>query len=177
MNNIFLKNQKGYAMLFTVVIISAISVITAGLTSAIYKQMVLSSLAKDSQIAFYQADTASDCALYSDLVKVMSPDSTFLTDEIGDNWKCGNFELKKKLINPEDPTEGYILSFLDENTSDPCFKIEIRKTLNNETVDEDGKVIPKTDIEIRAKGYNICDKTNPRTVEREIQVNYKQNNN
>jgi len=157
MNNIVKKEkQKGFALLFTVIIVSAVSVITAGLTSAIYKQMVLSSLVKDSQTAFYQADTASDCALFADFVKVNEPDSTFLTTDINTPWSCGGLSLKK--AGNED---SYTLSpDVDDDNSDPCFKIEIKRVGSITTMN--------------SKGYNICDKTNPRTVEREIQIEYNQ---
>ena len=35
------ENNAGYAILFTVIIVSAISVITAGISNAVYKQIVL----------------------------------------------------------------------------------------------------------------------------------------
>jgi len=161
MRNIFTKNQKGYAILFTIVIVSAISVITAGLANTAYKQLVLSSLAKDSQSAFYQADTASDCALYADMVKVQEPGSTFLSVS---PWTCGGYTLK---VNPVagDPLGSYSLNPSDEYSPNPCFRITVTKKINS----DDSTV---TDTKISAKGYNICNMTNTRTVEREIQINY-----
>jgi len=159
------KSQRGFALLFTVVVVSAISVITAGITNAIYKQMVLSSLVKDSSSAFYQADTASECALYADLMKVSVPNSKFFTDEIGIPFVCGGQTLEKFLTNA-DPLGSYSLlsqiptDATPDNDSNPCFNIEVSKT---------GDPVETT---VRAKGYNFCDKTNPRTVEREIQIQY-----
>jgi len=153
------KNQKGYAILFTVVIVSAISVITAGLTNAVYKQLVLSSLAKDSQSAFYQADTAGDCALYADRVKGAEESPNLITD--GGPFSCGGLELTvvstglNYTISPS-PTV--------QDSSDPCFMIDVTK---------DAITIPGTiTTTIKAKGYNFCDKSNLRTVEREIQIDY-----
>jgi len=157
-NNI-VKNekQKGFALLFTVIIVSAVSVITAGLTSAIYKQMILSSLVRDSQTAFYQADTASDCAIYADLVEVPKiTDPTFIEKHKTNDWTCGGLKLRTKLVS----ASGYTLSLEDETISEPCFNIQVTRS--------------GTLTKIKAKGYNICDKTNPRTVEREIQIEYNQ---
>ena len=160
MRNIFTKNkkQKGYAILFTVVIVSALAIITAGLTSTITKQLILSSLAKDSQSAFYEADTASDCALYADQVeyegKYKVPNSSIFD---GTAWHCGG--LNMLIENTEgDLTKGYSLSPQAPSVNDPCFRINVKKSTDNGT-----KVTT-----ISAKGYNICNTGNLRTVEREI---------
>lgn len=169
-----IKNRKskynkngGFALLFTVVIVAAVSVITAGLTSTIYKQVILSSLAKDSSVAFYQADTASDCALYADLRGVAPIGSTFLADHIVNPWNCGEMELNVVGWD-ETPTGNYILKpNLPSDFSGPCFNIEVTRS----QIQRDGKTIVKTSIS--AKGYNICDVTSPRTVEREIKIDYE----
>jgi len=165
MINIFkkIKDQKGYAILFTVVIISAISVIVAGLTNVVYKQLILSSLAKDSQTAFYQADVASDCAMYADLVE--SKNGTFNDDKNGSSWKCGDQNL---IITNSDYTwdeerikgGSYRLLPEDENILTPCFKIEVTKDSTTKGTD------------MIANGYNICNKNNPRVVERQIEIKY-----
>ena len=154
------KNQKGYALLFAVLVISSISVVTAGLISTVYKQLILSMLARDSSSAFYQADTAVDCAMYTDLYASSLDswnDATTIT--------CGGFDLniKKKdggsydLLPPED-----VLS-----SNDPCFKISVYR-IAAESADSFN-----TD-RIEAKGYNVCNTSNSRIVEREIVVNFKE---
>jgi len=150
------NNQEGYAILFTVVIVSAISVITAGLSNTAYKQLILSSLAKDSQAAFYQADTASDCALYADRVlgATLPPNITTVVTDL----TCGG-QLSSSAINGS----GYTISpkTIDSN---PCFRI---------TVTRDTSVAyPLTRTTISSKGYNICNTSNLRTVEREVLVNF-----
>lgn len=164
MKKIFKKNKfngnKGYAIMFAIILIGAISVIIAGLTSTTYKQLVLSSLAKNSQIAFYQSDTATDCAFYADLIANNQDPSPFTVP--GGSWSCGNLKL---VINPLN--DGYGSYNLDpssdfQKTINPCFSISVKKTPS-----ADGY-----DTQIKAKGYNICNKDNPRVVEREIEVNY-----
>ena len=158
------KNQKGYAILFTIVVVSAVSVITAGLTNSTYKQLVLSSLANDSQTAFYQADTASDCALYADRVKV-SQDPNFVTDSVGVAWTCGGENLTVKKVET-----GYSIYPTQpaDTSGDPCFRIDVTKVPG---VNENGDAITETTI--KAKGYNMCDITLSRTVEREIEIIYQ----
>ncbi len=158
----FLKNKKkgGYAILFTVVIVSAISVITAGLSNTAYKQLILSSLAKDSQAAFYEADTASDCALYVDRIVGSTPPNITTT---GGDWSCGGIDLviinasaNGYTINPKSPAD---------TSTDPCFRIKVTKTVI---------AGPLTQTTISAKGYNICNLTNLRTVEREVLINFSE---
>jgi hypothetical protein len=167
MINYFRKNktQKGYAILFTVIIVSAISVITAGLTNAAYKQLILSSLAKDSQSAFYQADTASDCALYADRVIASLPQPNLILPTIGaggtSTWTCGGSNLTLAQVGT-----GYTIYPTVGTGTTPCFRIDVTK---------DGATNPGlTNTKISAKGYNICNKMNLRTVEREIEINYQE---
>lgn len=156
------NNNEGYAILFTVVIVSAISVVTAGLSNAIYKQLILSSLAKDSQVAFYQSDTATDCALYADRVKKQL-DPTFGTINNA-TWSCGGVT---NVVSPILPVGSYKIypPSGTENSNNPCFRIEVN-------VDNTDPLVKKTTI--LSKGYNICNKTNIRTVEREIKIYYEE---
>lgn len=166
MQKFSIKNQKGYAILFSIVLISAISIITAGLSNSAYKQIMLSSLAKDSQVAFYQADTASDCAFYADLVKSVENPALFTTPNT--SWSCGGYELR---IVPVvgDPNGDYSLLEPESltNARTPCFNIIVDK---EQMIDGDGNTIIHT--QMKARGYNICNKSNTRTVEREIEINY-----
>lgn len=152
------NNQKGYAILFTVIIVSAISVITAGLTNAAYKQLILSSLAKDSQAAFYQADTAGDCALYADR---LNPGSIITT---GGSWNCGGLNLDVTLLGGGSYRMHPVTAV--GTSVNPCYRIDVTK----DSVSTPGVVKTK----ISAKGYNICNTTNLRTVEREIEIKFEE---
>ena len=168
MKKIFSKNkeQKGYAILFTVVVVSAISVITAGLTNAAYKQLILSSLAKDSQSAFYQADTASDCALYADrVVRVANnpPVPNIIRDGGISNTLCGDVNLN---VSVPDANGSYTINPVNDTAKTSCFRIAVTKVPDI--------ALGIVDTTISAKGYNICDTGNSRTVEREIEINYSE---
>lgn len=156
MKKIFQNNNKGYALLFTIMVISVISVVTAGLLNTMSKQLILSSLAKDSQVAFYQADTATDCGLYVD----MTNPGDILNH--GGALKCGGLNLTL-----EAKGNGYVIYPSEINESLlPCFRIEVLK-------DKDTKP-PYTITTISARGYNFCNVENIRTVEREIQVTFEE---
>lgn len=145
-------------MLFTVIIISAISVITAGLINATYKQIILSSLAKNSQLAFYQADTASDCALYAEQVLKETKTEYFKPETGESQWLCGEYKL---IIKPSSDTDYKILPQQDlEESTEPCFRINVSGTPGKQ--------------KITASGYNVCNLYNKRTVERSIEINFSE---
>lgn len=155
-----IKKKKGYAILFTVIIISAISALAAGLANTSYKQLILSSLVKNSQSAFYQADTAADCALYADLIYNTTIKPGFFENE--ELWFCGGIDLK--VLPVGDDFKSYNLIPVDEESNDPCFRISVTKSLS---VSEESQ-----GVQIKARGYNICKLNNPRVVEREIEIDY-----
>jgi len=157
MSNIFLKikKQKGYALLFAIIIIGSISAVVSGLLSSTTKQLILSSLAQDSLVAFYQADIAMDCGLYA----VLNDHENLNNLSIGQEWSCGGV-LPDNLIK-NGTEDGFILTFSNQNNTNPCFEIHISGFNSASTT-------------VSAKGYNICEKTNPRTVEREISAQLNQ---
>ena len=142
--------------MFTLMIVSVISVVTAGLINTVSKQLILSSLAQDSQAAFYQADTAGDCALYADR---KNPSNIIAT---GGSWSCGGLALTVSVTGT-----GYTIypNSSVGNSTNPCFRIDVTK---------DTGTFGITKTEIAAKGYNICDVGNIRTVEREIKINFEE---
>jgi len=147
----------GYAILFAVVIVSVISLLALGLSNSTYKQLVLSSLANDSQISFFQSDTSTECALYADNIENMS-------SNLPSSWSCG------KDINGNDMSfsisgtgEDYSTTSSIAGQSIPCFDFRVVKIDN-------GAGLIETNI--FARGYNSCNKLSPKTVEREIKVTY-----
>lgn len=150
------QKNNGYAILFAIVIVSIITLLSLGLSNTAYKQLVLSSLASDSQTAYFQSDTATECALYADTV-------AGITESTNTRWSCGIMSSgTTDFLFSVAPfgTGGYSLTPVNADTS-PCFEFDVDK-LNTD---------PVSTI-IYARGYNSCDKTNPKTVEREIKVTY-----
>lgn len=152
--------EKGYALLFTVIIVSIISVISIGLSSTTYKQMILSSEASSSELAFYESDMAMECALYVD------NQTTYLTDGKTPSFNCGvdtnGQPYSLNIIKPKVDTYNLKPSSSILNSSDPCFDINIVKNSSSSS----------TKTTILANGYNICNKKSNRTVERTIEVDY-----
>lgn len=155
---IFMKNnnQKGYAILFTVILVSIISLIGIGLSNTTYKQLLISSGAKDSQESFFQSDMASECGLYADI-------KLKITNESISSFKCGiDVNGNPYTLEFANNGGGYYTLKNKNQSEDPCFEIKINKTDNATSVD----------TKIRASGYNVCDKSGIRNVERTVEVNY-----
>lgn len=147
-------NQKGYALLFTIVIISMISLLTVGLSNTTLKQLILSLGAKDSQMAFFQSDMAVECALYAETRNMLTKKFNCGVDKRG-----SPYQLEANMKSPGN----YDISVPSlDNSLDPCFRISINQVTNS------NKVVTT----VWAKGYNICDLKNDRTVERTIKIIY-----
>jgi len=140
-----MKNNynQGYALIFTLLIISVIVAVASGTALTLTKNLTLSSTARESQIAFYEADTAGECALYA---------SQFIDLDNTQALNCGDLTLD--IDNTISPI--YFLS--DLNAGDkPCFTVEIDKRTSP--------------VVVKARGYNTCGSSKD-VVERGIEISY-----
>jgi hypothetical protein len=156
--------ENGYAILFTVIVVTIISLIAFGISNSSYRQMVLSAVAKDSQVAFYQADTAVECALYSDFIQDIFSQASSTPSTLNCGVQGSSDKPYELIIETKNPGSEYDLFPVDQGSL-PCFEISVRKTIPGSPTDP---IL----TELKGRGYNNCDKTNTRTVQREIEVNY-----
>lgn len=61
-----IKKNSGYALLFTVLIISMILAMTVGISNTTFRELGFTATAKQSHIAFFAADSGLECALWQD---------------------------------------------------------------------------------------------------------------
>ena len=62
-----IKKEKGFVLLFSVLVSVLVLAVGASIISISLKQVILSGTGRDSQFAFYAANTGAECALYWDL--------------------------------------------------------------------------------------------------------------
>jgi hypothetical protein len=149
-----INKNSGYAILFAVVVVSIISILSFGLSNTTYKQLILSSLSSDSQISYLQSDMATECGLYADNIVGLG--------SLPASWNCGiDSSGNIQTFNVVNDGSKYKVSPVTLGTKDPCFEFDIDKT-----------TIPGTTV-IKARGYNSCDKSSSKTVEREVEVTYQ----
>lgn len=159
--------QSGFAMLFTVLIVSLILTIAIGISNLTLRQTILSNLAKDSGVAFYQADAGVECGMYLDTHSTFPYGAN--TSEVPQSFECGPQMMLLDTLDPDENTSttNYFRYIPQDqtlrNSNQPCFTIMFDKR-SIDTVTGIGSLV-------RSAGYSSCAK-GPRQVERLLQVKY-----
>jgi hypothetical protein len=148
--------KEGFALLYSVVIISLILTIAISISNTSYKQTILSSLAKDSQIAFYQADAGAECGMYYDLVLNQFPLGTVVAGAPA-TISCGTKTLA--LASGDSGDDYFVYEQQSPVATDPCFEVIF------------DKITDPIKSTIDARGNNRCG-AGPRQVERAVRVQY-----
>lgn len=171
MKNYFFQ-KDGFALLYTVVVVSLILTIAIGISNTSYKQTILSALARDSQIAFYQADAGVECGLYLDLVQNQFPLGTTAQGATGggdiiigggedgiapEEITCGAQRLK--IDREKSTTDYFVYNNGTTASSEPCFNLLFDKLTS-----------PGESI-VESFGRNMCGPS-LRQVERAVSVRY-----
>ena len=67
MKTLMNKNERGFTLLFAVLVSSLVLAIGLSIANLTLKEVKLSGAGRESEFAFYAADTGSECALYWDI--------------------------------------------------------------------------------------------------------------
>jgi hypothetical protein len=150
------NTTKGFAMLFTVLVISVILSIALGISDLTFRQTLLSNSAKNSQLAFYQADSGVECGMYYDLTAGQLPQGTTVQNAPL-RINCGNSTAS--LVTEQSNTDYFVYQ---QNVSDnsPCYSIIFDKT----------HAVSAKDI-VSSRGFSTC-QANAQQVERGLSVSY-----
>ena len=154
------NSQKGFTLLLAALIASIVLALGASIFTIAQKSVILSSLGRDSQFAFYAADTGSECALFWDLrfgyfattapVSVVNPDP-----------RCGGTTL---VASGRSVTYPYTMTFQFEPNGF-CSIVTVSKAQSGSTV---------TTV-IHADGYNTnctIKDTAARSLQRSVELHY-----
>jgi len=151
--------SRGFALLYSVIVISLILTIAINISNTTFKQGILSGLAKDSQIAFYQADAGAECALYYDVALLAFPFGSTEQAIVGSypTITCG---AKTLTLDTIESRNDYFF-YSDEQTpaGSPCFSIIFDKETD------------PAQNNVESRGHNMCG-ASIRRVERAVQVTY-----
>lgn len=155
--------RKGIAIYIAVTITAALILVSFSILSIAIKQINISSSGRDSQAAFYAADSGVECTLYWDLKNTTNPGfSAFATNTPLQTISCNNQSItvsRNVSSSNGNGTSTYTYNFAPDSY---CVSITIAKKYVGEQ--------PTTRIESR--GYNSCDVNTQRRVERAILVSY-----
>lgn len=194
------KKAAGFTLFIALIVSSLLLAIGFSLSTIILKQLVFANSGKESQLAFYAADSGAECALYwdrKDFNGFTTFDSTFGTTSVYEEIFCGGGGK----TNPPIPQSGRVGSFskvsadLTQATttfyvdySDPenenhkaCAKVLVYKWLDTSganpiertQIDSRGYNVPLNNGVTGPGGNAICDFAGSnRVVERAIRLDY-----
>ena len=149
-----LKTTRGFTLLLAALVSSIVLALGVSIFEIARKQVTLSSLGRDSQFAFYAADTGAECALYWDVRR-----SFFVPSAPAGTIICAT---QQRNIDSQPSSLPYTVSFQFE-PSGFCSEVTVKKDSSD----------PRTVI--HADGYSTpCATigTNPRTLQRSVELRY-----
>jgi Tfp pilus assembly protein PilE len=149
-----MHTKRGFTLLMAVLISSVLLSLGYEIYNLAVKEVTLSSSGRESQFAFFAADTGIECALYAD-----SKLDLFATTSTATELDCGS--ATSTITRQLDGTN-YITKFgitLGAGSHTQCVDVVVTR--------EDPK---RTRIE--SFGHNTCNLTSPLRLERAIRVTY-----
>lgn len=167
-----MKNtSRGFTLLLAVLVASILLALGFAIYNIAVKQIILSSAGRESQFAFYGADSGIECALYADY-----HNDIFATTSSAAEVNCGEGTL------PPDGAGGGVATLTRDDSLLPhtritTFTFSLGPALRNAcaTVVVDKTYDPAEDTlstVIDSSGHNTCVTTDPRRIERTIRMRY-----
>lgn len=176
------KYNKGYTLLFAIIVSSIVLSVAVFIISSSRRQLILSSMAKDSTMAMYAADGAMQCA-------VMAYYDGKLATTSGSNYlSCFNTMLSSN------PSSSFSYTPITGSATDPSMNIKdgfvyeatVKRMMPNNTcaiikiVYGIDRTTGNTKTVIDSLGYNMANyepcitngKYNPRVIERGIRTQF-----
>lgn len=157
-----MKKNKGFTLLLAIITTSILLLVSFVVVNIALKQLIIGQANQQSQYAFYNADSGSECAIYWDLQKSGNPspfDSTTATP-YSPTPRCNNQNLTFLTATPPPVVGGYSTSTFSYNLTRGCVQVDVVKR------------IAPAGTKINSRGYNTCVASAPRRYERAIEINY-----
>lgn len=159
--------EQGFTLFIAIVVTASLLLVSTGIISLAVKEAFLTSAARESQHAFYAADTGIECAIYWDIKNPGGLSAFDTGSQTNINCNADSANTQEGKTNPTPQAVGgpsgistFTITFLKSppvpNT--PCAVVTVTKIGNT--------------TKIESLGYNTCDPTNPRRVERAVRVRY-----
>lgn len=160
------SSPRGVTLLVSVILASVVISVALSLLDVAYKQQLLASTAKQSQYAFYNADSAMECALYWDQQQNAFDYTSPLSSS---SITCGSLSILNYTSTVSASGGGNIRT---TTFSVSCSGSAVRGTVT--VLKSDGTALCSTTNHtcIYATGYSTCNTDDPRRVERGVKVYY-----
>ena len=164
MNTYKNNSKKGFVILVAVLVSTLVISIGAFIASIAVQELKLSASGRESQNAFYAADSALECALYHDLrVEQFGSATSTAPQPVYCDGQTVSISTVGDEINSDSRFELYFLEPNGVTSTSPYARVRVLKS-------DIGSINDKTIIE--AQGYNVADTGSTVRVERALQVVY-----
>jgi hypothetical protein len=144
MKNITKIRKRGVVLLIAILVSGITLAVGIGVYNRVFKELLFASFWKQTQVAFSAADAGLECALYWDTHPPTAPAQAVCFGGAPFDWSTTTPSLPQQM-----PVSG------------GCVNVSIVRSA--------GPIVLTT---IESRGYNTCDITNPRRVERGLGVQY-----
>lgn len=172
MKNINLKNQKGFTLLFATLVAALILSVGIAIANITLLQIVLSAAGKESQSAFYYADSGIECALYYEYNVPRADKSLFFSSsqdiEVGKTITCEGKDADVDFESSGSGTTANATTTFSINppgpgcvADEPSYVVKVGKAY---------KDAYSSFVNIESRGYNTCNTASLRRVERGLYV-------
>lgn len=161
---------RGFTLLIAVLVAGIVLSIGLAILNLTIKEFTLSSIVRESQIAFSAADAGMECALYWDGL----PRDRFNTGAAPATISCGGADVSEYGGGSTALVGGNSYGVPNEfevrwGTPEVCARVEVTKH-------DDGTLgtcpAGVTCTVVVSRGYNTCDVNHPRAVERALRARY-----
>ncbi len=164
--------SRGFTLLLASLIASLLLSVGLSMFTIAQKEIILSSLGRDSQYAFYAADAGAECALYWDFknafaTTVATHGATCNSQIIGEYRPPTSTTLEDLVLGGVDYTAGAVVTEFYFEQNNKCINVSVTKRSSGGTA-----------TEINSRGYSVgCDVNgdpliNSRTLERAVRMRY-----
>ena len=161
----------GFSILFAVLVSSIVLAIGASLANKAAREIVFATSGRESQKAFYSADTGFECAFYLDKKDVgVFATSTATYVQVGPRY-CVEQDITNGWTISAGSSGGAVTVFsLDASDNARPEPICATVTVTKKVASGSGPV--KYQTTIVSRGYNTCNTSDSRRVERALQGSY-----
>lgn len=149
------NKAAGFTILFAVIIVSIITLLAATIAGIYQREARLRATSRASSVAFYNADSALECAMLHD-----RKTSAFATSSASGNVNCGGDSVSVSGSGSSYPYE-FTFELNDTEDANVCAGVTVRKSLNG------GREITR----IESRGRDTCNSSD-RQAERALRTAY-----
>jgi len=162
--------QAGFTLLIAALISSVVLSLGISIFEIAQKQVSLSSMGRDSQFAFYTADTGAECALFWDLRSDIHP-NTFATSTASSPAPSVSCNQTDAAVTVTSAAADSATSYFEFDLAGKCVRVTVQKC----ATECDPAQYPNIRSIIHADGFNTtCAtvSTNSRALQRSVELHY-----